>query len=613
MWRRSVLAGLVCGWLAAIAGAQERTEAVDREVVARIREEGLQRSQVMETISYLTDVHGPRLTGSPGIRAAAEWTRQSLTAWGLEKARLEPWGTFGRGWSLEGFTANMVEPTFASLIAFPKAWSPSTAQLVRGTPIYLDASTEQELDRFRGKLHRAIVFLSPAREVKALFDAPARRQSDDYLLGLANSDGSFRGTRTPSGAVGTGSTAPPAASSPAGQSGNAVRSASQMTAKKWQLLHDEGAALVVEPGRGDGGTVFVGAVTLPRRAEAAATPAENNPFSRGPRPWSPDAPAAVPQVVMAVEHYNRCLRMLQKGVPLELEFDIAARFHTEDLTSFNVLAEIPGTDRKDEIVMLGGHFDSWHAGTGATDNAVGCGVALEAVRILQAIGVRPRRTIRIALWTGEEQGLLGSRAYVDQHFGRAVTKPPARRRSDEPSRPVTSPEAPPQPGGTAPAAEIAPQPAAKTTPSPEPNRSRPETRYELHAAHDQFAAYFNLDNGTGKIRGVYLQGNEAVRPIFRAWLTPFHDTGAATLTLNNTGGTDHLSFDAVGLPGFQFIQDPLEYDTRTHHSSMDVFDRVQADDMKQAAVIMASFVYHAAMRDEKLPRKALRGEVVRSP
>jgi Zn-dependent M28 family amino/carboxypeptidase len=261
--------------------------------------------------------------------------------------------------------------------------------------------------------------------------------------------------------------------------------------------------------------------------------------------------------------------MLGKGVPVRLEVNISARYHDQDLTGYNVVAEIPGTDLKDEVVMLGAHYDSWHAGTGATDNAAGSAVCLEAVRIIQALGLKPRRTIRVALWGGEEQGLLGSRAYVGQHFARRIG-----------------------PQGNQPGAQNA------------------NPQIEIKPAHDKFAGYFNLDNGTGKIRGVYMQGNEAVRPIFRAWLAPFKDMGATTLTISNTGGTDHLAFDAVGLPGFQFIQDTVEYDTRTHHSNMDVYDRIQADDMKQASVIMASFVYNTAMRDKKLPRKPLPGQPV---
>lgn len=591
-WRGVVVLVVVASW----GQAQTPREPVDLEIVAKIKEEGLQRSQVMETLSYLTDVHGPRLTGSPQIRRAAEWTVQRLRDWGIQHVHLEPWGPFGRGWSLESFHLQMVEPSYAPLIAFPKAWSPSTTTSVRGTPILLDAADEQGLDAFRGKLHRAIVLLSPPREVKALFDPPARRHSDSTLLALANSDPSLlRGGRptNPSNAAPTNAPLPPGGpgalpGTPFGASAQ-QRAAIALQNRKWQMIYEEGAAVVLEPGRGDGGTVFLTAATLPpqatrRSGEGAEATPEGQPAtpgasSRGPRPWSLDAPPIVPQVVLAVEHYNRLVRMLQKDVPVRLELDLVARYHMEDPMSFNLIAEIPGDDLAEEVVMLGGHFDSWHAGTGATDNAVGCGVALEAMRILQAIGVRPRRTIRLALWTGEEQGLLGSRAYVAEHFGRVLT----------PSTPAGSR------GGR----------------GGEGGRRPPAPRYALKPAHERFCAYFNLDNGTGKIRGVYLQGNEAVRPIFRAWLAPFADLGASTLTLNNTGGTDHLSFDAVGLPGFQFIQDPLEYDTRTHHSNMDVYDRLQEEDIKQAAVIMASFVYHAAMRPDKLPRKPLVGEVLR--
>jgi Zn-dependent M28 family amino/carboxypeptidase len=565
----------------------------------------------------------------------------------------------------------MIQPTFAPLIAYPKAWSGSTPKAIRGTPIYLDAANEKELDQFRGKLHRAIVLLSPPRELKALFEPLAQRQTDSRLLALANGDfSSLRGQRgLPPGTVPTAPAPTPAASaptnpgaapspasptpapgSPGGPGGPPAptstfnstpeqRAAFAMQNRKWQLLTEEGAGVVLEPGRGDGGNILVSAATLPRgraggegtRGESSTlTPAlsqgerEQGPpprggSSRGPSPWAADAPPVLPQVVMAVEHYNRIIRMLKKGSPVELEIDVAAEYHTGDLMSFNVVAEIPGTDLADEVVMLGGHFDSWHSGTGATDNAVGCGVALEAVRILQATGLKPRRTIRIALWTGEEQGLLGSKAYVAQHFGRAIVPEFRGGRGGRPegssgrsgqsegaAQPSASPPAAAQPSDAPPA------PGESTRPEPRRDSSsgRPRTKYELKPEHAKLSAYFNLDNGTGKIRGVYLQGNEAMRPIFRAWLAPFADMGAATLAQSNTGGTDHLSFDGVGLPGFQFIQDQLEYDTRTHHYSMDVYDRVQADDMKQAAVIMASFVYHAATRDEKLPRKPLQGEVV---
>ncbi len=600
----SVLVSLVF-WAEATSLAQAPREKVDLDVITKIKAEGLERSKVMETISYLTDVHGPRLTGSPLTRAAGEWTRSKLTEWGLENARLEPWGPFGRGWTLEGFTCNMVEPTFSPLIAYPKAWTRSTPKIVRGEPIYLDAANEEELQKYRGKLHRAIVLLSGPREVKALFDAPARRQTDEALLALANADSNnprSRSSQTPS--PGRSSSGTPE-----------QRAALALLTKKWQMIYEEGAAVVLEPGRGDGGTLFVSSATLPSSRSSSSGENRGSAPSDGTssrRPWAKDAPDIVPQVVVAVEHYNRIVRILQKGAPVKLEIDIASRYHEDDLMSFNVLAEIPGSDLKDEIVMLGAHFDSWHSGTGATDNAVGCGVSLEVVRILQSLAVKPRRTIRIALWTGEEQGLFGSRAYVAEHFGRAITpsrSTPMNGRAAS-ADPVASPAAAP------PAADPAATTKEVTTPDAPPaattgsSQSQRPTKYELKPDHAKFCAYFNLDNGTGKIRGIYLQNNEALRPIFRAWLAPFADIGASTVSQANTGGTDHLSFDGVGLPGFQFIQDPLEYDSRTHHSSMDVYDRVQEADMKQASVIMASFVYHAAMRDEKLPRKPLVGEVV---
>jgi hypothetical protein len=535
---------------------QVPAEKVDTDAINKIKEEGQKRSQVMEIISYMTDVHGPRLTGSPQTKAACEWAAGKMKEWGLHDAHLEPWGPFGRGWSLSGFTANMVEPSFTPLIAYPKAWSPSTSGTVRGEVVYFDAKTEADLQRYAGKLKGAIVLLSGPRELKAHFEPEGRRQTDEQLLGLANAEprgggmGDFSRFRNFQGSPDQ-------------------RTARNLDSRKWQMCYSEGAAAILEPGRGDGGTLFVQSATLPSSGDT--------PFDRRPRPWSTDAPSIIPQLVLAAEHYNRIVRMVTKNVPVKLEVAVTAKFHADDLMSYNVVGEIPGTDLKEELVMLGGHYDSWHSGTGATDNAAGCGVAMEAMRILQKTGLKPRRTIRVALWTGEEQGLLGSRAYVSEHFGRRPEGP--------------RPEGP-RPGAAAGGAGAAAAGEAAAT-----------GRLELKPAHAHFAGYFNLDNGTGKIRGVYMQGNESVRPIFRAWLAPFRDMGAATLTSNNTGGTDHLSFDGVGLPGFQFIQDPVEYDSRTHHSNMDVYDRIQEDDMKQAAVIMASFAYLAATRDEKLPRK----------
>jgi carboxypeptidase Q len=546
-----MLAALLFSTGAAAQGPQEK---IDAEAIAKIKEEGMTRSQVMEILSYMTDVHGPRLTNSPQLRAAQEWAREKLASWGLQNAKLESWGDFGRGWSLEGFTANIIKPNFYPLIAYPKAWSPSTAGTVRGPVVYLDAKAAEDLEKYKGKLKGAIVLIAPVREVKAHFEALAERSSDEELLKLANAE-------------------PPVAGQQRSRFEMTAeqRAAMELMNKKWQLAQAEGAAVVLEPGRGDGGTVFVQSVTIP------APP--DTPFDRRPRVYAKDAPATIPQAVVAAEHYNRIVRMIQKGSPVQLEIGINTRFYDQDTKGYNVVAEIQGTDPnlKDEVVMLGGHYDSWHAGTGATDNAAGSAVAMEAVRILQTLGLKPRRTIRIALWSGEEQGLLGSRGYVAQHFGKVIN--PATGRSNAQEQAATPPQ------------------------------------IELRPEHEKFAAYFNLDNGTGKIRGIYLQGNEQVRSIFRAWFAPFKDmlgtkkeNNFATLSLSNTGGTDHLAFDAVGLPGFQFIQDPIEYDTRTHHSNMDLYDRMQEDDMKQAATIMAAFVYNAAMRDQKLPRKPLPGQ-----
>ena len=582
---------LICGMgvLGTPLYAQTPAEKVDLEVVNKIKAEGMDNSQIMNTISFLTDVHGPRLTGSPYSKVAADWTIQQMSEWGLENPHLEPWGPFGRGWTLENCLVNMVEPTYSPIIAHVKAWSPSTTRSVRSVPIYMDVETEEDLEKYRGKLGRAIVLISPPRELDALFEPPATRKTDEDLLRLANANppasrrrGEGRSRPTPPAAPASPAPAP---STPPAAEGAAVpeatppapaeppqrdpRSAARLQADKWEMAYNEGAAVILEPGRGDGGNVFVASVTMPRVSDDRG--AQGNPFSRGPRPWATEATNIIPQAVLAAEHYNRLVRMLQKGVEPTVEVDIVTRYYEDDLNTFNIIAEIPGTDLKDEIVMLGGHFDSWQAGTGATDNAVGCGVALEAIRILKAIDVQPRRTIRLALWTGEEQGLLGSRAYVKDHFGEMVME---------------------------------------TLDGDEAENARPQPTYKLKPEQEKVSAYYNLDNGTGKIRGIYLQGNEPLRSVFRTWLEPFEEMGASTISVGNTGGTDHQSFDAIGIPGFQFIQDEVEYDTRTHHSSMDVYERIQEEDVKQAAIIMASFVYHTAIRDGMLPRKPLNGRVV---
>ena len=541
---------------AALQAQQQPTPTPDpNDPIEKIKDEGMNRSQVMATLSYLTDVIGPRLTASPNMKRANEWTRDQLTKWGLQNAHLESWGPFGRGWELKEFSAQVVAPQAIPLIAFPKAWSPGV-NIASGEVVYVDAKDEADLQRFKGKLKGKIILTSLIRDVPARFEAPGKRLTEKQLLGLADAP--------PPGAGG----GPSFLTSP--QFAGFMKS-QIFASKKLQFFSDEGAALLVDPsGAGDGGTLFVSGASVPQALDLSSPMATlRSMFMGSVTPYDKKAPAIVPQIVLAIEHYNRIARMLQAGENVRMRINFAAQFDDKDLMGYNTIAEIPGSDKADEIVMLGGHMDSWHAGTGATDNGAGVAVAMEAVRILQALNLKPRRTVRIGLWSGEEQGLFGSQAYVAQHFGKAnETKEASFARMVE--------------GGGA---------------TPEITRG---------AEYDKLSAYFNLDNGTGKIRGVYLQGNEAVRPLFRQWLTPFRDMGAQTLSISNTGGTDHLSFDAIGLPGFQFIQDQVEYDTRTHHSNQDVFDRIQANDMKQAATIMAAFVYNTAMRDEKLPRKPLK-------
>lgn len=508
------------------------------EAIARIRDEGLNRSQVTATVTHLTDVIGPRLTGSPNLKRANEWTRATLASWGVPSTRLEAWGTFGRGWSLKRFSAQIVEPQCVPLVAWPRAWSPGLKRPLTAEVIWLDVKDAAGLERYRGALKGAIVLTEGPRELKALFDPPARRKSEKDLLDLADA--------VPSGAIGRRSLPADA------------RSRQQLASAKARFLMQEEAAMIVEPSRsGDGGAVFIESASVPQGGADMDPPAGDRPAPRRIRAWDRDAPKILPQVVVAADQYNRLIRMVRAGERLRMGVEIQAEYHDEDPMGYNTIAEIPGTDLADEVVMLGAHLDSWHSGTGATDNAAGVTVVMEAMRILRTLQLPCRRTVRAALWTGEEQGLLGSRAYVAKHFGalEPPTGPPGARRV------VTRP------------------------------------------GYEKLSAYYNLDHGTGKIRGVYLQGNEAVRPLFRGWLTPFRDLGATTLSIVTRGQTDHVPFDEIGLPAFQFIQDEVEYFSRTHHSNHDVLDRIQMDDLKQASVVMAGFVYQTANLDQRLPRK----------
>ena len=535
--------------------------------VQRIRDEGLNRSQVMQTLNHLTNVIGPRLTGSPAMRRANEWTRDKLAEWGLQNAHLEPWGEFGRGWVLRHFAAEAVEPQRFPLLAYPKAWTPATSGPLAGEVVYVDAKDEQGLQRFRGQLRGKIVLNGPARDPAAHFEPQGTRQTEKQLLDLANAPD-------------------PSTQPPRSRQTPEMRAATLFNSQKLNFYQQEGAALVLDPSRGDGGNIFVQGAQVPQPlpADPRALQALLNRDPDAPRQiraWEKTAPRFAPQVVVSIEHYNRLARLAESGARVRVSVNIDAQFLDQDTTAYNTVAEIPGTDLKDEVVMLGAHLDSWHGGTGATDNAAGVAVAMEAVRILRALNLRPRRTVRVALWSGEEQGILGSRAYVERHFGKLETP-----------QPTPQPTPPPESGK---------EPTAQPTPAP------PQARLVTKLGYEKFSAYYNLDNGTGRIRGVYMQGNEGVRPLFRRWLAPFADLGAQTLTLAHTASTDHVPFDQIGLPGFQFIQDPVEYSTRTHHSTQDTYERVQADDVKQAAVVMAAFVYQTAMLDERLPRKPAPG------
>lgn len=505
-------------------------ETIDTAAISLIRDEGMNRSRVMEYLGWLTDVYGPRLVGSPGYTRAAQWARQQLEAIGLQNAHLDAWPYDGRGWQLERYSAHILGPQPQPLLSYPRAWSPGTNGTIVGEVVDLNVATDSALQTFRGKLKGKFVMISEPRVVQVNFKPAAQRLSDAELLQLANSGDQTRTRRR----------------WPEPLSPEATRASRLLNHNTVRMCMDEGALALLTTSNLDLGTVRVMAAEVP-----PAHP--DSPATRRIRSHHKDAPRILPQITVAAEHYNRLVRMLEKGERVRLEITLKVKFNEPD-SGHNVIAEIPGSDLRDETVMIGAHLDSWHAGTGATDNGSGVAVCMEAMRILKTLGLQPRRTIRVGLWGGEEIGLVGSRAYVKKHFGEVV-------KQDTMSQAVLTP------------------------------------------AGELFSAYFNLDNGTGKIRGVYMQGNELLRGVFRAWLAPFTDLGASTLSLRGTGSTDHVAFNELGLPGFQFIQDQIEYGDRTWHSTLDVYDRAIEDDLKQAAVIMAAFAYNAATRDGRLPRR----------
>jgi len=499
--------------------------AQDLTTVSRIRNEGFRNSKVMDYAEAITDRIGGRLTGSPNMKKANEWTRDELTKIGLVNAHLEPF-KFGRGWTSDYCSVRMLAPDLQQLYGLPMAWSPATSGAIRGKVVKAKLESKEDLEKNKGKFAGAIVMIAEPKEMKPQDKAALERYDDDELSKLAAYE-------------------IPAARDDARRGEFMKRR--EFRKQLAQFAMDEKIAAVVTPGNGEGG-VF--------RVQGGGT-------------WRDDEPVGVPAIGLAPEHYARIARLVDDKTDVELEIDVRAQYHEQDLNSYNTVADIPGSDKKGEVVMMGAHLDSWHTGTGATDNAAGVVVMMEAARILKALGVTPKRTIRIALWSGEEQGLLGSRAYVEEHFA---------KRSE--------PKDPEQ---------------AKL-----PSFARTE-KGELMKKPDyaKLSAYFNVDNGTGKIRGIYAQENAAVVPTFTNWLTPLHDLGATTVTMRNTGSTDHVPFDEAGLPGFQFIQDAVEYSTRTHHTNWDTYERLQRDDLMQAAVVVATFVWEAANRPEMMPRKPI--------
>ena len=502
-----------------------QVEKIDLDMMQKIRKEGLENSKVMEIAFNLTDKSGNRLTASPGFIRAANYAKETLAGWGLKNATIDPWGEFGKGWELKKSYVAITAPYYKSLSAYPKAWTGGTKGLRSADVIVISATDTVALEAYRGQLKGKVIVLDQLVTYKPSFKADASRYADSTLASMANAK-------------------PPV---PRPQINPADTAALRRQREQFAF-------------RGGGAQRFITLLKEMAKSEGAIAlftsgsvrSHDGTIFAQGGGAYKGTDPENFLDIVLGIEDFNTILRLAKAGVPVKMDVDVKTKFQTKDLQGYNVIAEIPGTDPilKDEVVMIGAHLDSWQTGTGATDNASGSSVMIEAIRILKTLGIQPKRTIRIGLWSGEEEGLLGSRGYVKKTFADPATM-------------------------------------------------------QVLPAHEKFSSYFNIDNGTGKIRGIYLQGNEPCKDIFTQWLAPFKDLGASTVTVSNTGGTDHQSFDGVGLPGFQFIQDPIEYDTRNHHSNMDVYDHLLEDDLKQIATIVAAFVYDAAQRDTKLPRKEM--------
>ncbi|MDE1163548.1 MAG: M20/M25/M40 family metallo-hydrolase [Acidobacteriaceae bacterium] len=525
-------------------GPQPATESLDLAMYQRIRNEGLQHGKVMQFAYALMDGIGPRLTGSPNLAKANAWTRDTMTSIGLSNAHLEDWGEFGMGWQQINTWAQMTSPDPEPLWMQALPWSVSTNGTVDGDIVYMPLTADTDLEQYKGKLKGKIVLLGAMRTTPDLTEPLFHRYTDDELQKMTEFQATEGGPRLINGKTFAEFMAE-------------RRKMSEVKTKALKMMADEGVLAIITPTRdgskgGGTGVIFDD---------------NGNMLSRDG--YKVEGKVMIPCAVMMIEHYNRLARMYEHHVAVHVAVNIETKFTGDHEHGFNTVAEIPGTDPKlkDQVVMVGGHLDSWISATGATDNGAGTVVAMEAMRILKSLGVEPKRTIRIGLWTGEEQGIFGSEGYVKQHFG-AFAKP-------------ATPDAP-------------------GTPSFMSNNHGPlQTTKEW----EKLDAYYNMDNGTGMLRGIYTQGNFAIAPIFQQWIAPLKDLGVTTVTTRNTGGTDHLSFDAVGLPGFQFIQDPMDYGTRTHHSDMDTVDRLHESDLEQAAIVEAIFLWNTSQREAMMPRK----------
>ncbi len=515
-----------CAVLALTAGMPAIAPAIAADTsatTARIIDAGLNHGEVVETIEYLTDRIGGRMTNSPQMRAAETWTQGKFKGWGLSNVHAEPFD-FGRGWSIDSVAVRMTAPRVLPLHAIPVAWTPGTGAAVSAPIIVAPMAKDSDFDKWRGKLAGKIVLVSQPGDGSEPAKPAFQRYTDEDIRKLDSFD------------------------LPVTDAAQAEKRIQRRAfdARLDAFLATEGARAWASQSYRDGGLV-----------------------SGEGYGYRMDDKRKVPGIQLAAEDYRRLARLAKSGV-VTLEVDSRVTFHEADIRANNIIAEIPGSDPKAGYVMAGAHLDSWVAADGAGDNGAGSAVVMEAARILASLGVRPKRTIRFALWNGEEQGLLGSLAYIDQHLA---------------SRPAETDPA-----------------KAKLGPYANWPRSFPITP---KPGYGELAAYFNLDNGSGKIRGIYTEGNQGVAPIFREWLAPFAGMGATAVVSSKTGGTDHVFLQSVGLPGYQFVQDPLDYMSRTHHSDVDTFDHLKLADLRQAAVIMATFLWNAAERDAPLPRGPL--------